>query len=136
MSLKTNVNFIPLTTNGAYTYKTINGARVFNANENKDGSIRITCRRLEIAKILESITNRPCNISKEVRNYHKYTQKINSLELMQFIEKLDGINTDERLDNRTGSDDSLKLVTINHVDEKPNKKVKKATVKKQAVTKR
>lgn len=135
MIIQNNVNFIKLT-NG-YTYKTINGARIFNAVENKDGSIRITCRRAEIAKTLEKITRRQCSVGKEVRNYRKYTLKVNNDELTNFLLELDGINCDERLDNRNGNNNSLRLITqAKIVDEKSKKTRKPNTVKKIATTKR
>lgn len=135
MILQNNVNFIRL--NNGYTYKTVNGARIFNAIENKNGSIRVICRRAEIAKILEKITKRTCSIGKEVRNYHKYTLTVNNDELTSFILALDGINCDERLDNRNGNSNSLKLITQSKIiDEKPRKTRKTNAIKKIATTKR
>lgn len=120
--LKTNVNFQQLCGNGCYTYKSMNNERLFNAKQNKNGSIHITLRRCDLATKLEKITKKPCRISKPLdRGYCKYTQSITSVELVAFINALNGYYFDERLDNRNATKTSTQAITTT-TQEQPKQK--------------
>lgn len=131
--LKTNINFQQLCGDGCYTYKSMNNERLFNAKQNKNGSIHVTVRRIDLAKKLEKITNKPCRISKPLnRGYCKYTQTITSIELVTFINALNGYYFDERLDNRNATKTSVQAITTTQ-EEQPKQKAstRKASNKKQ-----
>ena len=132
--LKTNVNFQQLTGDGAYTYKSMNNERLFNAKQNKNGSIHITLRRCDLANKLEKITNKPCRISKPLdRGYCKYTSTITDNELVAFINALNGFYFDERLDNRNATKTSLQAITTTSQQEQPKKTSTRQASKKKLV---
>lgn len=131
--LKTNINFQQLCGEGCYTYKSMNNERLFNAKQNKNGSIHVTVRRIDLAKKLEKITSKPCRISKPLnRGYCKYTQTITSIELVTFINALNGYYFDERLDNRNATKTSTQAITTTS-QEQPKQKAStiKTSSKKQ-----
>ncbi len=131
---KINSNFQPLTASGAYTFKSYNNERLFNATERKNGKVHIITRSKLIADKLEKITTEKCSSSyyKE-RDYYKYTQTITQTQLIEFIKSLNGYYFDQRLDNRSHDEKSNKAITISTVEKStPRKKASK----KQASTKR